>query len=125
MDALGYTSRAAASLKTGIDRDTFNDLVAGRGGQPREMTLRRIADWTGVDIRDVRELAGRPRGGARDREMPEFFHELTDPEWDAVVGLAKALHSRSTAHSAECGHGRGDPEHVMSSSNEPTRPIEG
>jgi transcriptional regulator with XRE-family HTH domain len=114
MDELGIVHGREAALACGVNKDTINGLISGRlRGVPREDTLRRISAWTKVPIQDVREAAGRPRGEAEPFVPPDFFHELSQAERDAVVAMGRAFHDRHPV----CEPVRDDIDPVVPESN--------
>lgn len=75
-----------------LGRNTVARFLRGdHGPRPSEKVLVSFAETFAVDVRDLREAAGRPRGELGTYEPPDEASSLTQPQRDAVDQLIKAI----------------------------------
>ncbi len=106
MAQVGVDSARGLAARVGIAPQTAVRLLGGVG-TPSEATLRLIADRLPAPLPRLRRLAGLPGGDLGPFRLPDWADQLTGPQRDVVVGVARALLDASTTSPEQPNAGNG------------------
>lgn len=90
MAEIGVRSGSELARRMGCNQMVTHRILSSIGGF-REATLQKLADALEVDIREVREMAGRPSGERTRFELPPEADRLTTKQRGVVLAMVRAF----------------------------------